>query len=175
MAVMVGFSTLLFMIAVSHRQSPAAALEKAVGALGAIAGLMLIIAAGGAYKQVLLDAGIGQRMADQVTRLPFSPLILGWVIATALRITVGSATVAGITAAGIVLPLMRATGTTPELMALAIGAGSVMCSHVNDTGFWMFREWFGLSLADTFKTWTVMESLVGVTGMLVVLILSRWF
>lgn len=175
MAVLMGFATLLFALVILRRQSAGAALEKAAGALGALAGLMLIIAAGGAYKQILLDAGIGQRMADLVAQLPLSPLVLGWLIATVLRITAGSATVAGITAAGIVLPLMQSTGTTPELMALAIGAGSVMCSHVNDTGFWMFREWFGLSLADTFKTWTVMESLVGVTGMIVVLVLSHWF
>ena len=174
-AVMLAFSTSALILVLLRRQSSGAALEKATDALGAIAGLMLIIAAGGAYKQVLIDSGICQHMADQVIRLPFSPLILGWLIATALRLTVGSATVAGITAAGIVLPLIRATGTTPELMALAIGAGSVMCSHVNDTGFWMFREWFGVSLADTFKAWTVMETLVGLTGLLMVLVLSRWF
>jgi Gnt-I system high-affinity gluconate transporter/Gnt-II system L-idonate transporter len=129
----------------------------------------LIIAAGGAYKQVLLDTGIGQHFASLVSTLPISPLVLGFLVATTIRITIGSATVAGMTAAGIVLPLVGSTGTSPELMALSIGAGSVMCSHVNDAGFWMFREWFGLSLSDTFKTWTVMESLVGVIGLIMVL------
>lgn len=175
MAVLLAVLALLFFLVILRRQSPGAALGKASGALGAIAGLMLIIAGGGAYKQVLLDSGLGQHLADYLTHLPLSPLILGWLIATALRIAVGSATVAGITAAGMVLPLVRASGTSPELMALAIGAGSVMCSHVNDTGFWMFREWFGLSLGDTFKTWTLMETIVGVTGLLVVLCLSIWF
>jgi Gnt-I system high-affinity gluconate transporter/Gnt-II system L-idonate transporter len=169
MAVMIAVLALLFFLVYLRRQSPGAVLEKASGSLGAIAGLVLIIAAGGAYKQVLLDAGIGQRFASLVSTLPLSPLILGWLVASAIRITIGSATVAGMTAAGIVLPLVGSTGTSPELMALAIGAGSVMCSHVNDAGFWMFREWFGLSVSDTFKTWTVMETLVGVIGLIMVL------
>lgn len=175
MAVMVAVFTLLFFLVLLRRQSPGAALEKAAGSLGAIAGLMLIIAAGGAYKQVLLDTGTGQRFASMVAILPLSPLVLGWLVATVIRITVGSATVAGMTAAGIMLPFVQSSGTSPELMSLAIGAGSVMCSHVNDAGFWMFREWFGLSLKDTFKTWTVMESIVGVMGLLIVLGLSLFF
>jgi Gnt-I system high-affinity gluconate transporter/Gnt-II system L-idonate transporter len=169
MAVMIAVLALLFFLVYLRRQSPGAALEKASGSLGAIAGLVLIIAAGGAYKQVLLDTGIGQHFASLVSTLPISPLVLGFLVATTIRITIGSATVAGMTAAGIVLPLVGSTGTSPELMALSIGAGSVMCSHVNDAGFWMFREWFGLSLSDTFKTWTVMESLVGVIGLIMVL------
>ncbi len=174
MAVMLAVLALAAYLVVRRRQSPGAVLGKASGALGAIAGLLLIIAGGGAYKQVLLDTGLAQSLADQMTRLPLSPLIMGWLMATVLRISVGSATVAGITAAGIVLPLVRASGTSPELMALAIGAGSVMCSHVNDTGFWLFREWFGLSLKDTFLTWTLMETIIGVTGLIVVLVLSVW-
>jgi Gnt-I system high-affinity gluconate transporter len=141
-------------------------LDKSAGSLGAIAGIMLILGAGGAFKQVLLDTGIGKNIADQLTTLPLSPLVLGWLIATIMRIAVGSATVAGMTAAGIAQPLLQGTAVSPELMALAIGAGSVMCSHVNDTGFWMFREWFGLSLRDTFRTWTLMETIVGVVGLL---------
>jgi gluconate transporter len=175
MAVLLAVVALLLFLVVVRRQPPGATLGRAAEALGAIAGLMLIIAGGGAYKQVLLDSGLGQRAADLVIHLPLSPLILGWLIATALRIAVGSATVAGITAAGIVLPLVRTSGVSPELMALAIGAGSLMCSHVNDTGFWMFREWFGLSLGDTFRTWTLMETIVGVIGLLGVLGLSVWF
>jgi gluconate transporter len=175
MALLLAVLALLFYLVLLRRESSGATLGRAAEALGAIAGLLLIIAGGGAYKQVLLDSGLGQRLAAQVIHLPLSPLILGWLIATVLRIAVGSATVAGITAAGIVLPLVRASGVSPELMALAIGSGSVMCSHVNDTGFWMFREWFGLSVVDTFKTWTLMESIIGLTGLLVVLGLSVWF
>jgi Gnt-I system high-affinity gluconate transporter len=105
-----------------------------------------VIAAGGAFKQVLVDSGLGKDLAAQFIHFSASPLVIAWAIATLLRIAVGSATVAGMTAAGIVQPLILSSGASPELMTLAVGAGSLMCSHVNDTGFWMFREWFGLSL-----------------------------
>ena len=144
-------------------------LHKSAVSMGAAAMLLLILAAGGAYKQVLLDSGLGTSLANRLIGLPVSPFVLGWSIATLLRIAVGSATVAGMTAAGLVLPLMANTGTSPELMTLAIGAGSLMCSHVNDTGFWMFKEWFGLSLGDTFRTWTLMETIIGIMGLLGVL------
>lgn len=147
-------------------------LNKSAVSMGAAAMLLLILAAGGAYKQVLLDSGLGTALAGRLSGLPVSPLVLGWAIATLLRIAVGSATVAAMTAAGLVLPLMAANGTSPELMTLAIGAGSLMCSHVNDTGFWMFKEWFGLSLGNTLRTWTVMETVVGTMGLVGVLILN---
>lgn len=147
-------------------------LNKSAVSMGAAAMLLLILAAGGAYKQVLLDSGLGTALAGRLSGLPVSPLVLGWAIATLLRIAVGSATVAGMTAAGLVLPLVAANDTSPELMTLAIGAGSLMCSHVNDTGFWMFKEWFGLSLGDTFRTWTVMETIIGVMGLAGVLVLN---
>jgi Gnt-I system high-affinity gluconate transporter len=100
------------------------------------------------------------------------PLVLGWLIALVLRVCLGSATVAGLTAAGIVAPVVASTGTDPSLMVLAVGAGSLMCSHVNDSGFWMFKEYMGLSLKDTFRSWTLMETLVGLFGLLFVLLLS---
>jgi gluconate transporter len=150
-------------------------LEKSNLALGAASSLMLVIAAGGAFKQVLIDSGLGKDLAAQLSGMPVSPLLLGWGIATMLRILLGSATVAGTTAAGIVLPLVSNGGSSPELMTLAIGSGSLMCSHVNDTGFWMFREWFGLSLQDTFRSWTVMETMVGLLGLAGVLLLDTLF
>ena len=149
-------------------------LQNASKALGSAASLLLVIGAGGAFKQVLVDSGMGKDLAAQMTGLPVSPLVLGWLAATVLRVAVGSATVAGMTAAGIVQPLVAAGGASPELMTLAVGAGSLMCSHVNDTGFWMFREWFGLSVRDTFRTWTVMETLVGVAGLAGVLLLDAF-
>ena len=147
-------------------------LERSATAMGAGASLLVVVAAGGAFKQVLVDSGIGKELADQLTGAPVSPLLLGWSIATLLRIAVGSATVAGMTAAGIVQPLVASGGASPELMTLAVGAGSLMCSHVNDTGFWMFKEWFGLSLRDTFRSWTMMETIRGVMGLLGVLLLD---
>ncbi len=149
-------------------------LDKSVIAIGAAAMLLLIMAAGGAYKQVLVDSGLGQELAGRLAGMPVSPLVLGWTMATLLRIAVGSATVAGMTAAGLVLPLVTTTNVSPELMTLAIGAGSLMCSHVNDTGFWMFKEWFGLSLGDTFRTWSVMETIVGMVGLAGVLVLNMF-
>ena len=154
--------------------SAAYLLDKSAVAMGAAAMLLLILASGGAYKQVLIDSGLGQALAGRLSGLPVSPLVLGWAMATLLRIAVGSATVAGMTAAGLVLPLVAVSDVSPELMTLAIGAGSLMCSHVNDTGFWMFKEWFGLSLGDTFRTWTVMETIVGTVGLAGVLVLNMF-
>jgi Gnt-I system high-affinity gluconate transporter len=104
--------------------------------------------------------------------LPIHPLVLAWLIATVIRIAVGSATVAGLTAAGIVAPLATSGAADPNLMVLAVGAGSLMCSHVNDSGFWMFKEYFNLSLKETLRSWTLMETIVGVAGLAGVLILD---
>jgi len=148
-------------------------LQKTNTAIGAAAMLFLVIGAGGGFKQVLTDSGIAQQIAHQMALLALPPLLLAFLTATALRIAVGSATVAGMTAAGIVQPLMVSNpGLSPELMTIAVGAGSLMCSHVNDTGFWMFREWFGLSIRDTFRSWTVMETIVGLVGLAGVLTLN---
>ena len=134
--------------------------------------IILIIGAGGAFKQLLIDSGIGSDLASFFEGSTLSPLFLGWLIATIIRIALGSATVAGLTAAGIVQPLVMSSGVSPELMVLSIGAGSLMCSHVNDTGFWMFKEYFGISIKDTFRTWTAMETIVGVAGLAGVLVLN---
>jgi Gnt-I system high-affinity gluconate transporter/Gnt-II system L-idonate transporter len=156
----------------SDRLSTSQLFEKSGVALGAASTLLLVTAAGGAFKQVLTDSGAGNTVAELFSGVNAPPLLLGWAIATTLRIAIGSATIAGMTAAGIALPVMQSTGASPELMTLAIGAGSLMCSHLNDTGFWMFREWFGLSLKDTFRSWTLMETLVGTLGIIAVLILD---
>ena len=145
-------------------------------ALTATTMILMIVAAGGAFKQVLQDSGIGGDITLVFKDLPVSPLFLAWLIATVIRITIGSATVAGLTAAGIVQPLLNdpsVAGTiSPELMVLSVGAGSLMCSHVNDSGFWLFKEYFGLSLKNTFKTWTIMETIVGIVGLIGVLLLN---
>ncbi len=150
--------------------------EKTTASLTATTMILLIVGAGGAFKQVLQDSGIGGDISLVFKDLALSPLFLGWLVATVIRITIGSATVAGLTAAGIVQPLLSdpsvAATISPELMVLSVGAGSLMCSHVNDTGFWMFKEYFGLSLKDTFKTWTIMETIVGIVGLIGVLILN---
>ena len=137
-----------------------------------IALILLIVAGAGALKQVLVDSGVSDSIASSLQGIHINPLLLGWIMAALIRICLGSATVAGLTAAGIMAPVITATGTDPNLMVLSIGAGSVMCSHVNDSGFWLFKEYFNLSLKDTFRSWTVMESIVGVVGLISVLILD---
>jgi len=136
--------------------------------------VLLIIAGAGALKQVLIDSGVSQYIADLLKGSSFSPLFLAWMIATVIRVCVGSATVAGLTAAGIVLPMIESTGVSPELMVLAIGSGSLMLSHVNDSGFWLFKEYFNLSVKDTLRSWTLMETTVGVVGLFGVLILNQF-
>lgn len=141
-------------------------------AITGITMVLLIIAGSGALKQVLIDSGVSEYIGAMLQESSISPLILAWLIATVIRVCVGSATVAGLTAAGIVLPLTQGTGVSPELMVLAIGSGSLMLSHVNDSGFWLFKEYFNLSVKDTLKSWTVMETTVGVMGLLGVLIIN---
>ncbi len=136
--------------------------------------VLLIIAGAGALKQVLVDSGVSEYIANMLSGSSISPLLLAWFIATVIRVCVGSATVAGLTAAGIILPLVSKTGVNAELMVLAIGSGSLMLSHVNDGGFWLFKEYFNLSVRDTLKTWTVMETTVGVMGLIGVLILNTF-
>ncbi len=132
--------------------------------------ILLIIAGAGALKQVLVDSGVSDYIALSLKGSDLSPLFLAWLIATIIRVCVGSATVAGLTTAGIMLPMVEATGVSKELMVLAIGSGSLMLSHVNDGGFWMFKEYFNLSVKETLLTWTVMETMVGIIGLLGVLI-----
>ena len=134
--------------------------------------VLLIIAGAGALKQILVDSGVSNYIGELLNDSQISPLILAWLIATIIRVCVGSATVAGLTAAGIILPLISGTGISPELMVLAIGSGSLMLSHVNDGGFWMFKEYFNLTVKETLQTWTVMETSVGVLGLIGVLILN---
>jgi Gnt-I system high-affinity gluconate transporter len=141
-------------------------------ALKDIALILLIIAGSGALKEILTESGVSNEIAVYLQRLSVEPLFLAWLIAAIIRFCVGSATVAGLTTAGIIVPLMVVTKTDPNLMVLAVGAGSLMFSHVNDAGFWMFKEYFNLSLKDTFRSWAVMESIVGTAGLAGVLILK---
>ena len=134
--------------------------------------VLLIIGGAGMLKQVLTDSGVSDYIAGLLSQSSLSPFFLGWLIAAVLRISVGSATVSALTAAGIVLPLVTAGNVNPELMVIAIGSGSLVLSQVNDVGFWLFKEYFNLSVRDTLRTWTVMETIVGVTGLLGVSLLN---
>lgn len=138
-----------------------------------VALILLIIGGSGALKQVLVDSGVSGQIAEVLKDLHMQPLFLAWLITAVIRFAVGSATVAGLTTAGIILPLMISTHTDPNLMVLAVGAGSLMFSHVNDAGFWMFKEYFNLTLKDTFRSWALMESIVGTVGLIGVLLLNQ--
>lgn len=137
-----------------------------------IASILMIVGAAGALKQVLTDTGINAEIAASLQHININPLIVAWLIAAIIRVAIGSATVAGLTAAGIVAPLIATTGANPALMVLATGAGSLFFSHVNDSGFWLFKEYFNLTIKQTFKTWSIMETIVSVVGIISILILS---
>jgi Gnt-I system high-affinity gluconate transporter len=137
-----------------------------------IAMILLIIAGAGTLKQVFTDSGVSKQIADMLQQAELSPLFLGWLTAAIIRLAVGSATVAGFTAAGIIAPLITQTHTDPNLMVLSIGAGSLMFSHVNDGGFWLFKEYFNLSIKDTIRSWSVMETIISILGLIGVLILN---
>ena len=138
-----------------------------------IAGIVFIVAAGGGFKQTLIDTGIAEVVADWVQDSGFSILLLAWLVAVFIRLATGSATVATVTAAGIIAPIAAQQGTAEvSLLVLAIGAGSLFFSHVNDAGFWLVKEYFGLSVGQTIKTWSIMETILSVTGLVVVLALN---
>ncbi|WP_338562025.1 gluconate transporter [Erwinia sp. E_sp_B04_7] len=130
-----------------------------------IAMMLLIIGGGGAFKQVLVDSGVDKYIAGLMEGSNISPIILAWSVAAALRIALGSATVAAITAGGIVAPIIATTGVSPELMVIAVGSGSVIFSHVNDPGFWLFKEYFNLTIGETIRAWSGLETVIAVCGL----------
>ena len=171
-AMLISVLVAIYTLGLARGRSMTEVMETVAESIKGITMVLLIIAGAGALKQVLVDSGVSDYIADMLKGSSVSPLILAWLIATVIRVCVGSATVAGLTAAGIVLPLVSKTGVSPELMVLAIGSGSLMLSHVNDSGFWLFKEYFNLSVRDTLRTWTVMETTVGVMGLIGVMTLS---
>lgn len=141
-------------------------------AVSGVAVVLLIISGAGALKQVMIETNISDRLGESLSSLGMSPIILAWLIAAIIRVSVGSATVAGMTAAGIMLPMVGASGVAPELLVLATGAGSIFFSHVNDGGFWLFKEYFNVSIKETLMSWTLMETIVSVVGLLGILLLN---
>jgi GntP family gluconate:H+ symporter len=141
--------------------------------LAPTATILLVIGAGGGFNAVLVQSGVGKAIASAATGTHASPLVLAWAVATLIRVATGSATVAMTSAAGIVAPIAAATpGTSAELLVLATGAGSLMLSHVNDSGFWLIKEFFNMTVPQTLKTWTVAETIVGVAGLAFTMLLS---
>jgi GntP family gluconate:H+ symporter len=147
--------------------------DTVAASLGPIAGIVFIVGAGGGFKQTLIDVGVGQAVSAWATDWHVSALLLGWLIAVLIRLATGSATVATITAAGIVGPLAAGMSTShAALLVLAIGAGSLFFSHVNDAGFWLVKEYFGMSVGQTVKSWSVMETVISVVAIALILPLS---
>ncbi len=147
-------------------------METSEKAILTVAMILFIVGAGGALKQVLIDSGVGNYIGELVMGANLSPLLLAWIIASVIRIAVGSATVAALTAGGIVAPLIPLTGVSPELMVLAVGAGSVIFSPPNDPGFWLFKEFFGLTVKQTVRTWCAVETVIAVCGLIGVEVLN---
>jgi GntP family gluconate:H+ symporter len=142
--------------------------------LGPAASILLVVGAGGGFNRVLVASGVGDALAAGAKSLQVSPLLAGWLMAAAIRVATGSATVAVTTAAGMIAPIAaNAPGTNKELLVLAMGAGSLVLSHVNDGGFWFVKEYFGLTVPQTLQTWTVMETIIGVVGLVLVLLMAR--
>jgi len=166
-----GFAT--FTLGLFRGRSLASVMKTYAAAIGDIASILLVIGGSGAFKEVLVASGVNGRIGAALQGLPIDPLVVAWLVTAAIRACVGSATVAGLTAAGLVAPLVADGAADPDLMVLAIGAGSLALSHVNDAGFWLFKEYFNVSLVDTLKSWTVMETLVSLVGLAGVCLLAR--
>ncbi|WP_337270831.1 GntP family permease [Oryzifoliimicrobium ureilyticus] len=141
--------------------------------LGPVASIILIVGAGGGFKQMLIASGVGDVIGKLAVQASVSPILLAWLVAALIRVATGSATVATITGAGIVVPVVSVMpGVNKELLVLATGAGSVIFSHVNDAGFWLVKQYFNMTVGETFKTWSLMETIVSVVGLALVLLLS---
>jgi Gnt-I system high-affinity gluconate transporter len=164
----------IYFLGIKSGKSMEAMMKLLAEAISGIAMILLIITAGGIFKQVLIDSGTGSYIASFSSKWQMPPLLFGWLVTALLRVMIGSATVAGITAAGVVSPLVLSGVVSPELMVLAVGAGSVFGSHINDSGFWMFKEFFKLSLKQTFLSWTVMETVISIIGLITVLVLDMF-
>ena len=172
MAMLISLLVAIYFLGIARGKKLNEIMDSLVKSISSITMIFLIIAGAGGFKQVLVDSGTSNNIAALFSHFALSPLLLGWIIAAMLRICVGSATVAGLTTAGIVLPLATGGMVNKELLVLAIGAGSLIFSHVNDGGFWLFKEYFNLSVKDTFLTWTVMEVIISVTGLAGILLLN---
>ncbi|WP_236980561.1 gluconate:H+ symporter [Membranihabitans maritimus] len=171
-AMLIAIVVAIFTLGINRGKSMTEISKSLNSSIKSIAMILLIIAGAGSLKQIMIDSGVSDYIGDLLRDVTISPLLMAWGIAAIIRVCVGSATVAGLTSAGIVFPLIEQNGASPELMVLATGAGSLMFSHVNDTGFWMFKEYFNLTVKQTIKTWSVMETIVSIAGLLGVLVLN---
>lgn len=164
--------TAMYLLGIRQGQTIKAITKDLEEAVKAVAPILLVIAGAGALKQVFSDSGTSKYIGSLLADVAIPPLLLAWGMAAFIRVCVGSATVAGLTTVGIILPLVQSQAIKPELMVLAIGSGSLMFSHINDGGFWLFKEYFNLSIGQTIRTWSLMETIVSIVGLLGVLALN---
>jgi len=172
MATLIAVLIAIFTFGLNRGRSMDQITDTITSSIKIIAMMLLIIGGGGAFKQVLVDSGVDKYIAAMMHSTNLSPLFMAWSIAAVLRIALGSATVAAITAGGIAAPLIATTGVSPELMVIAVGSGSVIFSHVNDPGFWLFKEYFNLSIGETMKSWSALETIIAVCGLIGCLLLG---
>jgi gluconate transporter len=171
-ALMIGFFVAIWTLGLRRGMGMDDVMKQLGAAVSSVAMLLMLIASGGSFKQILLDGGVADVIKAMASQSSISPLLLAWGTAAFVRFAVGSATVAGITAAGIVLPLIPGSGVRPELFVIAVSTGSLMFSHFSDSGFWMFKEYYNATIKQTFQAWTAMECTVGTVGLIGVLILQ---
>jgi Gnt-I system high-affinity gluconate transporter len=164
-ALLISVMLAMYFLGFRQKKSIATLMSWMNAGITGIAMILLIITAGGVFKQVLIDSGTGNYVVAISQQLQMPPILFAWVTTAILRVTLGSATVAGLTAAGLVAPLVTGGQIAPEIMVLAVGAGSVFGSHINDSGFWMFKEFFQLTLRQTFLSWTLMETIISIMGL----------
>lgn len=172
MATLIAVLIAIFTFGLNRGRTMEQVMDTLTDSIKIIAMMLLIIGGGGAFKQVLVDSGVDKYIASMMHSTQLSPIFMAWSIAAVLRIALGSATVAAITAGGIVAPLIVTSGASPELMVIAVGSGSVIFSHVNDPGFWLFKEYFNLTIGETIRSWSALETIISVCGLVGCLLLS---
>ncbi len=160
MATLIAVLSAIFTFGLNRGRSMDEVMGTITDSIKIIAMMLLIISGGGAFKQVLVDSGVDKYIAAMMQESNVSPIFMAWSIAAVLRIALGSATVAAITAGGIVAPLIISSSASPELMVIAVGSGSVIFSHVNDLGFWLFKEYFNMTIGETIRSWSVLETII---------------
>ncbi|RDU37854.1 gluconate permease [Neobacillus piezotolerans] len=171
-AMLISLLVAVYTMGIARKIPIKSVMDSCTTAISHIGMMLLIIGGGGAFKQVLINGGVGDYVAELFKGTSMSPILLAWIIAAILRISLGSATVAALTTAGLVIPMLGQSDVNLALVVLATGAGSLIASHVNDAGFWMFKEYFGLTMKETFATWTLLETIISVAGLGFVLLLS---
>ncbi len=171
-ALSISVAIAIFTFGLNRGKSITEVMKTIESAVVAIAMILLIVGGGGALKQILIDSGVGKYIGELMAGSNLSPLVLAWLIAAVIRISVGSATVAALTTGGIVAPLIVLSGVSPELMVLATGAGSLIVSPPNDPGFWLFKEFFGLTIKETVRTWCAVETTISIVGLIGVLAIN---